>query len=58
MTTKGNTAKVRQYLLDLQQKICQSFEQVDGTMHFATDNWQREAGGWGITRTLDNGSTI
>lgn len=58
MTTIKNTAKVRQYLLELQQKICQSFEQIDGATPFVTDNWQREAGGWGITRTLDNGSAI
>lgn len=46
---------VKQYLLGLQQRICAALEQVDGTERFATDPWQRPAGGGGISRVLAGG---
>ncbi len=39
--------KVKQYLLKLQDNICQTLELVDGKGSFVEDNWQRELGGGG-----------
>ncbi|MFW1677403.1 oxygen-dependent coproporphyrinogen oxidase [Pontibacter sp. JAM-7] len=53
-----NTEAVKQYLLDLQDRICQSLEQADGKAQFMEDAWQREAGGGGRTRVLTNGAVV
>lgn len=50
--------KVKQYLLKLQDSICQTLELVDGKGHFIEDNWQRELGGGGRTRVLTGGNVI
>lgn len=50
--------KVKQYLLKLQDNICQTLELVDGRGEFIEDNWQREQGGGGRTRVLTSGSVI
>jgi|TARA_B110000240_G_C13510741_1_gene459225 coproporphyrinogen III oxidase len=50
--------KVKQYLLKLQDNICQTLELVDGKGIFVEDNWQRELGGGGRTRVLTNGKFI
>ncbi len=49
---------VREYLLDLQDRICQQLEVADGGAKFAEDNWQREGsgGGGGRTRVLTDGA--
>lgn len=49
---------VKAFLLGLQQEICQAFEATDGSAKFVTDEWQREAGGGGITRVMDNGAVF
>lgn len=49
---------VKAYFLSLQESICQSLERVDGSAKFVTDAWQREAGGGGITRVMNNGGVI
>lgn len=49
---------VRQYLINLQQSICDSIEHCDGEQHFLVDNWQRETGGGGRTRVLNNGAVF
>ena len=38
---------VLNYLLSLQDSICQQLEAVDGSGHFQQDEWQREQGGGG-----------
>ena len=53
-----NIEKVKQYLLKLQDNICQTLELADGKGEFVEDNWQREAGGGGRTRVLTNGNVI
>ncbi|MFT2092837.1 oxygen-dependent coproporphyrinogen oxidase [Paraglaciecola sp. 2405UD69-4] len=60
MTTEynSNIEKVKQYLLKLQDNICQTLELADGKGSFAEDNWQRELGGGGRTRVLTNGNVI
>lgn len=48
-------AAVKQYLLNLQDRICAGLETLDGQEKFREDNWQREAGGGGRTRVLASG---
>jgi coproporphyrinogen III oxidase len=50
--------KVKQYLLKLQDNICQTLELVDGKGSFVEDNWQRELGGGGRSRVLTGGKLI
>src|SRR5690606_18693492 len=54
-----NTAidDVKRYLLALQDDICRQLEHVDGG-RFAEDAWQREEGGGGRSRVLENGTVI
>jgi coproporphyrinogen III oxidase len=39
----------------LQDEICQSLEKVDGVSQFKEDSWEREEGGGGRSRVLQNG---
>lgn len=52
-----NLEAVKQYLLDLQDKICRELEAVDGE-RFREDRWQREEGGGGRSRVLEQGAVI
>jgi len=49
---------VENYLLSLQDSICNALESEDGEAHFQEDNWQREEGGGGRTRVLTNGKVF
>ncbi len=49
---------VRQYLISLQDNICNSVEQCDGKQQFLIDDWQRETGGGGRTRVLTDGAVF
>lgn len=49
---------VKSYLLDLQQRICQALETLDGQAHFIDDVWQREEGGGGLTRVMTQGGVF
>jgi coproporphyrinogen III oxidase len=51
---KPDVQRVKQFLLNLQDEICQQLSTIDGT-EFVEDNWQREAGGGGRSRVLRNG---
>ncbi|MET0089160.1 MAG: oxygen-dependent coproporphyrinogen oxidase [Candidatus Thiodiazotropha sp.] len=55
-------AKVKQYLLNLQQTICCGLEEEDGQERFLIDSWQREPGerlqGGGISSVLDGGAVF
>lgn len=51
---KPDAHRVKQFLLNLQDTICQQLTAVDGT-EFVEDSWQREAGGGGRSRVLRNG---
>jgi len=48
---------VKDYLLDLQERICAELAAVDGKA-FVEDAWVREGGGGGRTRVLENGNVI
>lgn len=52
---KPNLQAVKQFLLDLQERICQQLSAIDGTA-FQEDNWQRQEGGGGRSRVLRNGN--
>jgi len=49
---------VKQYLLDLQNQICQMLEAEDGKAVFVEDPWQHKEGGGGLTRVLAAGDFI
>jgi coproporphyrinogen III oxidase len=42
----------------LQGRICDRLEKVDGLALFGQDNWEREEGGGGRTRIIQNGAVI
>lgn len=53
----GNTHvdRVRGYLLNLQNSICNAFEKADGTGRFRDDAWSRLEGGGGRSRVMEEG---
>jgi len=53
-----NIDAVKRYLLALQDAICDALAEEDGRAQFKTDDWQREEGGGGRTRVLNQGAVI
>ena len=53
--TSNEIAKVRVWLLDLQSRICETLEGIDGEARFHTDSWDRDSGGMGRSRVISNG---
>ena len=51
----SNIDDVRDYLANLQNRICAEFEMLDGKETFAADDWQRPGGGGGTSRVLSGG---
>ncbi len=51
-------ASVKEYLLDLQNRICRFIEAEDGKAVFVEDAWQHKEGGGGITRVMADGSVV
>jgi len=49
---------VRHYLLQLQDDICRSLQEVDGKGIFHEDQWERDEGGGGRTRLLAGGNVF
>ena len=49
-----NINNIKDYLLQLQDRICTTLEQIDGRKKFIEDNWTRNGGG-GRTRVLTDG---
>lgn len=49
---------VKDYLLNLQDQICNTLQTEDGSGKFFEDSWQREEGGGGRSRVMDNGAVI
>ncbi len=54
----ANVAAVSDYLLDLQNRICQALETLDGSKAFKEDSWKREEGGGGRSRVLEEGAVF
>ncbi len=46
------------YFQTLQDHICNALEKADGSAKFHEDNWQREGGGGGRSRVIQNGNVI
>ncbi len=53
-----NIEAVKQYLLALQDSICDQLAEEDGGATFTEENWEREQGGGGRTRVMANGAVI
>ena len=51
-------ARVSQLMQQLQDKICQTLENLDGVGKFQQDAWEREEGGGGRSRILRNGAVF
>lgn len=49
---------VKNFLLDLQNRICVALENQEPNAKFIEDDWQRSEGGGGKTRVLSNGHVI
>lgn len=49
---------IKQYLLDMQQRLCRALEQEDGVASFREDAWQHQSGGGGLTRVIADGKVI
>jgi coproporphyrinogen III oxidase len=49
---------VKQYLLGLQDSICQQLAAVDGKKSFTEDAWERKEGGGGRSRVIVDGGII
>ena len=59
MTDSPDITAVKDFLLTLQENICNDLEQEDGDTQFIKDEWQRESGmGGGLTRVLTNGNVF
>ncbi|HZS07445.1 MAG TPA: oxygen-dependent coproporphyrinogen oxidase [Blastocatellia bacterium] len=47
-----------EFFAGLQDKICRALEEADGRARFREDLWQREGGGGGRTRVLEEGAVF
>lgn len=47
-----------EYIRGLQNRICAALEAEDGKAVFHEDNWERNGGGGGITRVIQNGNVF
>jgi coproporphyrinogen III oxidase len=50
--------EIRDWFIDLQERICTQLEEADGKGKFIVDRWQRSGGGGGTTRVITEGSII
>ena len=51
-------AEFYNYIEKLQDKICNKLEEIDGKARFHQDLWEREEGGGGRTRVIENGAVF
>jgi coproporphyrinogen III oxidase len=58
MKASMNLEMIKTYLLKCQNEICDALAAVDGKATFITDSWEREKGGGGITRLIENGAVF
>lgn len=55
---QGAIQEVKSYLLQLQDSLCATLENLDGKSHFIEDNWERPGGGGGRTRVISHGDVF
>ena len=53
-----NIDAVKEYLLGLQDSICQQLAEEDGGQGFSEETWQREGGGGGRSRVMEEGKVF
>ncbi len=58
METQPDIAQVKAYLLELQDRICARLTQIDSAKTFREDAWEREGGGGGRSRVLEEGGVF
>src|SRR5215470_5532146 len=46
------------FFRELQDRICQALETLDGSARFRQDEWQRPGGGGGRSRAIDEGAVV
>ena len=51
-------ARVKQFMRQLQDEICQVLEHIDGIGTFQEDAWERPEGGGGRSRVIQNGAVF
>ena len=51
-------SRVKAFLLNLQETICNQLTAADGGAQFIEDSWQRPGGGGGRSRVLRNGAVF
>ncbi|OQX38734.1 MAG: coproporphyrinogen III oxidase [Oceanospirillales bacterium LUC14_002_19_P2] len=56
MTDQPDIVAVKNYLLGLQDRICDALATEDGTAAFREDNWEHHHGGGGRARVIENGA--
>ncbi len=54
----SSTEKIKDYLLGLQDSICQGLAAEDGSKAFQEDTWQRDGGGGGRSRVMEDGEVF
>ena len=52
----SNLKEIEQYLIGLQNDICDGLSSVDGKSTFKSDKWERSEGGGGDTRVIKDGA--
>jgi coproporphyrinogen III oxidase len=58
MKPESAVGAVRDYLLQLQDRICEALASAEGTSGFQEDRWERPGGGGGRTRVLQQGAVF
>ncbi|RYE08727.1 MAG: coproporphyrinogen III oxidase, partial [Sphingobacteriales bacterium] len=43
---------------EIQNEICRALEAADGISKFEEEQWEREGGGGGLTRVIQNGNVL
>ncbi len=58
MVSAAQIQQVKDYLLGLQQRICDELERIDSVSTFQTDAWERHKGGSGRSRVISHGAVF
>ena len=58
LPTPADVAAVKDYLMNLQDRICSALEAADGQSRFVEDSWQRPGGGGGRSRIIEDGGLL
>src|SRR5579862_4148453 len=58
MPQSSHTDRAADSFRDLQDRICNALEELDGVARFREDSWDREGGGGGRTRVIVDGAVL